>query len=115
MKPIMDLAKDNQQSSPRTFLIDQKANLEAFTKTGWHVEKSQEIDERTLYWWPREIVDVLIRGLGWAQEELATLPWVAREELITLLQDRGEMICRKYPPEERILVSPMIMIKARKI
>ena len=115
MKPIMDLAKDNQQQSPRTFLIDQKANLEAFAKTGWRVEKSQEIDERTLYWWPREIVDVLIRGLGWAQEELATLPWAAREELITLLQDRGEMICRKYPQEDRILVSPMIMIKATKV
>jgi len=111
MDPIIKLARRGNRSEPITFLVSGEEMERLYREAGFRVEKTGELVIRAFYWWPRENVDVLVRGLGWAQEELANIPWAAREEMITALQDRGEDVCRKYPPEERIFRSPMHMIK----
>lgn len=77
------------------------------------IEDTRNVFTRTLFWWPDKTINSLIRGVGWAQEELATIPWEAREQLIQALIDRGEKICHKYSLEERIVRVPMQMIRSR--
>ncbi|MCY0900573.1 MAG: methyltransferase domain-containing protein [Firmicutes bacterium] len=111
MEPIMKLARREDRAEPRTYLISRHEIERLYREAGLWIEKTGELVIRAFYWWPQENVDVLVRGLGWAQEELANLPWAAREEIITAVQERGEEICRNYSPDERILRSPMHMIK----
>ncbi len=111
MAPLIELAKKNGRTEPNTFLVPAAAIEREFAKAGIYVEKTDLVVSRFLYWWPRENVDVAIRCLGWAQEELATIPWAAREEMISLLEERGEDICQRYTREDRVLKFPMQMIK----
>lgn len=111
MTPMMELAKENERKNPKTYLVDADGILDQMNCTGISIEKVRYVISRTLCWWEQETIDVFIRGLGWAQEELSTIPWAAREEIITLLKERGKDIFQRYTKEERILKAPMQMVK----
>ena len=49
------------------------------------------------------VIDHLILGVGWFQEELSLLPWKAREEMIAELRVRGASVCERYSDSERLL------------
>jgi hypothetical protein len=60
---------------------------------------------------PEKIVNLFICGVGLFQEELANLPWKAREELLDELKENGDQVCWKYPPEDRIVYVPSQYVK----
>ncbi|MHB1685361.1 MAG: class I SAM-dependent methyltransferase [Bacilli bacterium] len=109
--PLMELAARNQRKEPQNYFISASEMEQRFREAGLQVEDTLELIGRTLFWYPNENVNVLIRGLGWAQEELATIPWKARETLIDDLEQRGYVICDTYSAEERIMKTPFQMIK----
>ncbi|MHB1628834.1 MAG: class I SAM-dependent methyltransferase, partial [Bacilli bacterium] len=111
MEPLAELAKGSNRREPKTYLASKSEIEKKYMECGLRIEKTQDMVSRAFYWWPKENINVLIRGLGWAQEELATIPWAAREEMIKVLEDRGEEICQNYSQEERILNVPMQMVK----
>jgi ubiquinone/menaquinone biosynthesis C-methylase UbiE len=49
------------------------------------------------------VIDHLILGVGWFQEELSLLPWKAREEMIAELRVRGASVCKRYSDSERLI------------
>lgn len=109
--PLRELSARHNRTEPKTYLIPAVEIESAFAQAGLPVVKTQEVVSRVLYWRPDKPIHALIRGLGWAQEELATIPWEARERLIQRLIDRAGEMCQKYSQEERILRAPMQMIK----
>ncbi len=111
MAPLIELAKQNGRREPKTFFVPASAIEMEFVRAGICVEKTDLTVSRILYWWPEENVNVAIRGFGWAQEELATIPWAAREEMIARLEERGVDVCQRYSPEDRVLRAPMQMIR----
>lgn len=60
------------------------------------------------------VIDHLILGVGYFQEELSLLPWKAREDMIDELRRRGVTICEKYPDSERILHAQIQFIKGNR-
>ncbi len=60
------------------------------------------------------VIDHLILGVGWFQEELSLLPWKAREEMINELRQRGTIVCEQYPDSERILHAQIQFIKGNR-
>lgn len=115
MEPLRNLATKDKRKEPKTYLLSAETIAEELGKAGLDIVKTRDVVTRTLFWWPNDTIDILIRGLGWAQEELSTIPWAAREEMIALLQERGEDICRRYTQEERVLNAPMQMVRAHHI
>jgi hypothetical protein len=54
--------------------------------------------------------ELTAKGVGLYQEELADLPWKARQEIMETLQERGEHVCSNYSLEERIISLPAQLI-----
>jgi len=111
LAPLMNLAKKNKREEPKTYLTSKSDMEKYFAESGLLVDVLRDVTTRTLYWWPEENIDILIRRFGWAQEELSTIPWKAREVMIKKLQERGLEIAEKYAQEMRIIEVPMQMVR----
>ena len=108
--PILELKGDHQAQS-RDFTLFPEQAPQAF--------KAAElldlvVDERrltTIFQDPDKVIRHFMYGVGWLQEELSTLPWKAREDIIETVRKRGKEIGRKYPPEELVSYFPMQMLR----
>jgi len=63
---------------------------------------------------PQLVVQYIVSGSNFIEEQLSKLPWDHRNTLIAELMDRGRDVCRKYPIAERRVRLPVLMIEARK-
>ncbi len=119
MEPITRLAKTrvggNQKNQEP--IDNQKSSVEihaAFADAGYQ-DIEQAFPKTVNFFKDSEtIVNHVIRGVGWMQEELSMVPWKAREDIIQEVFDLGNSLCEKYSVEDRIFLSPMQMIKGTK-
>ena len=109
--PIMELAKyrkdenpkDNQKSPNEIYSEFRKAEL---------VNISERVTEADNFFQDFEkVTNHTLRGVGWMQEELSMIPWKAREDIFNEVLEQGRLLCEKYSPEQRMVKSPMQMIK----
>ncbi len=111
--PLQELAARRHEARPRDYLLPgpQIRGLldEVFPDP---TVKERGITLPTLFFEPEDVIDGFIRGVGWFQEELATVPWQAREDLLTQLLERGRRVCAEYPRRERILHFPFQALRA---
>ncbi len=119
MEPITKLAKsrvgDNAKNqAPIDYQKSPEEILDEFVNAGYlHIEQTLP-KAANFFKDPETVVNHVIRGVGWMQEELSMVPWKAREDIINDVFELGKTLCKKYSPEERIFLSPMQTIKGMK-
>ncbi len=111
--PILSSAASRKEK-PRNFLPDAATVIDAFHNTNFRTVEVRDRPFTTYFTDPVKAIHHFIHGVGWFQEELATLPWKARQDLIEELQLRGQRVTKQYPPEDLILRFPSQFIKAIK-
>jgi len=108
--PIFQLATNNKKQ-PRSYLINLEEILETFAKAGLTQIECQQPPFPMLFHDPDKIIKHFIHGVGLFQEELADLPWKARQEIMESLQERGVHVCERYPKEKRVVYQPAQLVK----
>lgn len=110
--PILELAAKRQER-PKSFLLDPIDVRDDFASVGLQDVEEQIVLTESPFDNPEKVVEHYIRGVGLFGEELALLPWKAREDLIEELIERGRHVCDRYPVSERVMRFPGQWIKAR--
>ena len=72
----------------------------------------QSLDAELHYTSPRTVVEFFVGIVDVFEEQMATLPWRARYDMVQQLIKRGEEVCRKYPPESLVEMHPGQFIRA---
>lgn len=108
--PIFQLATQRKEQ-PKSFLFSSEEGLGAFAKAGLIQIESQQPPFPMLFHDPEKVIKHFIHGVGLFQEELADLPWKARQEIMESLQERGMHVCQKYSKEERVVPLPAQLVK----
>ncbi len=112
--PLLQLANARQEADPLNYLPVYEQVLQALEHAGF---TSIQADRRLLenrFVEANLVIDHLILGVGWFQEELSLLPWRAREEMIERLRKRGVAVCAKYPESERIVNAQIQFVKCNR-
>ncbi len=104
-RPVFELAAKHRQA-PKSYLMLPDDAPQAFENVGLEQIEIENLSFPTVFHDPEKVVRHFIYGIGLFQEELAGLPWKAREELLKELMMNGVEVCRKYPPEDRIIRVP---------
>jgi ubiquinone/menaquinone biosynthesis C-methylase UbiE len=98
--------KDNQKSPNEIYSEFRQADL---------LNISERIIEVDNFFRDSEMAtNHTLRGVGWMQEELSMIPWKAREDIFNKVLEQGRLLCEKYSPEQRMIKSPMQMIKGNR-
>ncbi|MEA4901026.1 class I SAM-dependent methyltransferase [Desulfitobacterium sp.] len=109
--PIFRIA-NKKRGQPKSYLFTMEKYIEDFQKTGFIKIESFKPPYPMLFHDPEKVIKHFIHGVGLFQEELADLPWRARQEIMENLQQLGESVCQKYSEEERIIQMPAQLIRA---
>ncbi len=113
-QPIIKLAQYRKNESPEDFLKYPSEVLHAFHQVGF-VDVEDKVDEIISFFKdPVMVANHEFRGIGWMQEELSMIPWKAREDIINEVIEQGRILCREHSEEERMIRSPMQLMKGRK-
>lgn len=83
----------------------------AWEQAGLEPMQFRNVNSRVLFWDP-EMINQWFLGVGWGQEELARIPWKARENVLAQVTACGVAVCDQYTLEERVVNTPMQMLKA---
>ncbi|WDL96737.1 class I SAM-dependent methyltransferase [Alicyclobacillus sp. ALC3] len=110
--PILQLAAKRQER-PKSYLLEPNVVQEDFIHAGLTEIEARIMPMPSVFFDPQKAVQHFVRGVGWFGEELSSLPWQAREDLIQELIDRGRFVCERYPENERVLHTSMQAVKAR--
>ena len=110
--PILDLAVKREER-PKDYLLHPDDAPREFAEAG--LTRIEVCMSSSVLEFPdaEKVVQHFIRGVGWFGEELAPLPWKAREDLIQELIERGRFVCAHYPAHERRIAWPTQAIRAR--
>jgi SAM-dependent methyltransferase len=81
-------------------------------KPYFRIEHIQRLDAELHYTSPRTVVEFFVGIANVFEEQMATLPWRARQDMIQQLIQRGEEMCRKYPSESLVETHPSQFIRA---
>lgn len=111
-EPILLSAKRRHENTPRSYLKQPDEIVQQFRDAGFVEVEWVNYGFNTHYVDPDKVIENFIFGVGLFQEELATLPFMARQEMIDELKQRGLLVCEKYTEEERILRFPNQIIRA---
>ena len=111
--PLFELAAKRAEP-PKDFLLEPNIVNEAFAKAGLVHLQERSMPVVTMFHDPVKAVDHFIRGVGLFSEELALLPWKAREDLIEDLMERGKSVCNRFSLEERVIRFPGQAIRAER-
>jgi len=84
-EPLLEIARKNGRAAPKNHLSTADAMTGHFEEAGLQNVASVELTSKMLFGDADKNVDAIVNGVGWSQEELATLPWKAREDLIAEL------------------------------
>jgi hypothetical protein len=109
--PLFELAAKRAER-PRDFLLEPNMVPEALVMAGLIRVEERSMPVITMFHDPVKVVNHFIRGVGLFSEELALLPWKAREDLIEDLIERGKYVCERFTPEERVFRFPGQAIRA---
>ncbi len=109
-RPLFELAA-KRNVAPKSYLMLPDDASNAFDAAGLIQIHIENFDFPMVFHDPEKVVRHFIYGIGLFQEELADLPWKAREELIETLRENGEKICKAYPPNDRIIHVPNQFVK----
>jgi ubiquinone/menaquinone biosynthesis C-methylase UbiE len=109
-RPVFQLA-GKRGDAPKNFIMITDDASEAFEAAGLVQIEIENYGFPMVFHDPEKIVNLFICGVGLFQEELANLPWKAREELLDELKENGDQVCWKYPPEDRIVYVPSQYVK----
>ncbi|MHB1630460.1 MAG: methyltransferase domain-containing protein [Bacilli bacterium] len=112
--PLLALATQDRRERPDDYLISDTEMARAWERAGFGQIRSRAVTSRVLYRDP-ELVNQWMLGVGWGQEELARIPWKAREEVLAQVAACGAAVCDRYAVEERVIDTPMQMLKATAI
>ncbi len=104
-RPVFELAAKHRQT-PKSYLMLPDDAPQAFENAGLEQVEIENFGFPMLFHDPEKVVRHFIYGVGLFQEELADLPWKAREELLEEIRVNGVDVCQKYPPEDRIIRVP---------
>lgn len=85
--------------------------IEDFQKAGFIKIEGLKPPYPMLFHDPEKVIKHFVHGVGLFQEELADLPWKARQDIMESLQQLGNSICQRYSKEERIIHMPAQLIK----
>lgn len=107
--PVFEFAA-RHKGAPKSFLQFSEAQ-QAFERAGAVNIEVENFDFPTVFHDPDKVIQHFIYGIGLFGDELAELPWKAREELIEALRETGKKICQKYPDAERVIQEPAQMVK----
>ena len=110
--PILDLAA-KRNDRPRDFLLDPDEVRRNFEELGLQILEEAAPPLVMYFHDPEKVVQHFIRGVGWFGEELAPLPWKAREDIIQELVERGRWVCERVPASDRMIALPTQAIRAR--
>lgn len=110
--PILDLAAKREEK-PRDYLLHPDEAPRDFKGAGLEQVEVFMSSSELVFPDAENVVQHFIRGVGWFGEELAPLPWKAREDLIQELIERGHYVCARYSDNERRIAWPAQSIRAR--
>lgn len=68
----------------------------------------------TVFHHSESILHYFINGIGWLEEELAELPWKARQETLARMDAKSREVWLAHPPQHRTVSFPLEMIRAKK-
>ena len=108
--PLIMLATKNDRERPKDFLTSGEGMVDAFHRAGLMAVTSEVVQKRALFWNVSAVMG-FAAGVGWGQEELARIPWQARENVWAEIASRGEQACVTFPREDRVIQIPMQMLK----
>lgn len=100
--PIFQLANERKEQ-PKSYLFSSEEGVNVFYQAGLTQIKSQQPPFSLLFNDPDKVVKHFIHGIGLFQEELADLPWKARQDIMESLRERGIRVCQKYSNDERVI------------
>lgn len=111
--PILQLAA-RLQRPPKDYLL-----LPGQVETGFAAAGLTNLAAKLSTYWavmqdPHKTVQHLIKGVGVFQEELAEIPWKAREEVVEALITKGIEVCHRYPAEDLVMYGNIEMLKGRR-
>ncbi len=109
--PLLALATQDRREKPDDYLISDIEMAQTWERAGFGQLQSHTVNSRVTYWDPAMINQWML-GVGWGQEELARIPWKAREDVLAQVAACGVAVCDRYTLEERVINSPMQMLKA---
>jgi ubiquinone/menaquinone biosynthesis C-methylase UbiE len=109
-RPIFQLA-GKRGVAPKNFIMITDDASEAFEAAGLVQIEIENYGFPMVFHDPEKIVNHFICGVGLFQQELADLPWKAREELLATLRENGNKVCQTYPSNDRIVYVPSQYVK----
>ena len=68
----------------------------------------------TVFHHSESVLHYFINGIGWLEEELAELPWKARQATLEQMGVKSRDVWLAHPPEHRTVCFPLGMIRAQK-
>ena len=105
--PLQELARRRHEDRPRDFLVPGVQIRQWFNaEFGASSIRERGVTLPTLFHDPEDVIDGFIRGVGWFAEELATVPWQAREDILKELLARGRRVCAEYSREDTTIHFP---------
>ncbi|MFD1674803.1 methyltransferase domain-containing protein [Alicyclobacillus fodiniaquatilis] len=111
-EPIFTLAAMREEQ-PKDYLLHPDDAPKDFENAGLEHVETFVSSSVLAFQHAEHVVQHFIRGVGWFGEELAPLPWKAREALIEELMERGRFVCQRYSAQERRIEWPSQAIRAR--
>lgn len=102
--PVLALVNKYNQ---RDFLPESGEIAERMRQVGLGNIEIERVDAPMRFPDPHTVVRHMVGGVGFLQNVLVRLPWAAREQLLLDLEQRGDVVCARVPPEQRILQIPI--------
>jgi len=103
---LLHLARTSKRP-PAEFSLPREAAVDMARQVGFREIESVEIGLITIMHDANKSIRHFIHGIGWFQEELAQVPWKARNELIADLTQRGNELAEKNGAAEREFMFPI--------
>ncbi|MDQ0188653.1 class I SAM-dependent methyltransferase [Alicyclobacillus cycloheptanicus] len=111
-EPIFALARRRNAEQPSNYMpADCDTLVRWFEQAGL---KDIDVYDTQLEWVfdnPEIVVQHIVRGVSFFEEELMQLPWDDRKAIVLELIDRGRDVCARYPLAQRIIHCPMYGIR----
>ncbi len=113
-KPVYALARRRNAERPQTYLPTSEQVATWFAQCRLDEIELRPMPSPWIFDDPEVVVQHIVRGISFFEQELAELPWDDRKTVIAELIDRGRDVRRKYPLSERVIQVPGIMVKGVK-
>ncbi len=104
----------SREDEAYNFLLEDHQAVKAFQAAGMEWVETEHAQLRMVFHHSESVLHYLINGIGWLEQELAGLPWKARQRLLARLHEKSLQIWLQYAPEDRRISFPLQMLRAQK-